>query len=86
MPARAHGSSAAASVCVSDPLYKPGDLVRTPSGRYARVIEVRPERRRLVRYLDEAPGEDFEIGVTKLEMMKSAAVKPWSNRRPPEGA
>lgn len=36
--------------------FKPGDLVETPTGRMARVVEVLPENRRALDYVDDAGG------------------------------
>ena len=53
------------------------DLVRTPSGRTARVIEVRPsDGRRVCEYLDGAKDE-VVLKPDLLLVVKSADVVPW---------
>lgn len=53
-------------------MIKPRDIVRTPSGRTARVIEVLPAGRRLLEYLDDREG--VELHESMLYLVQSAPV------------
>lgn len=53
-------------------MIKPRDLVRTPSGRTARVIEVLPGGRRLLEYIDDREG--VELHESMLYLIQSAPV------------
>ncbi len=59
---------------------KPRDLVRTPSGRTARVVDVLPGHRRLCQYEDN--GQGVEILARLLQVVASAPVLPWKKRSP----
>ena len=58
---------------------KPGDLVRTPSGRTARVNELRADGRRDVRFVDLDGGE-AALHPNKLVLVASAPIVPWKKR------
>lgn len=60
---------------------KPGDLVRTPSGRTAIVDELRPDGRRDLRYTDFDGGE-AALRPELLTLVKSAPCTPWKTRLP----
>jgi hypothetical protein len=64
---------------VSTPL-KPGDLVRTPSGRTARVEELRTDGRRDLRFVDGDRGE-AALRPEKLTIIARAPVLPWTRHR-----
>lgn len=51
---------------------KPRDIVRTPSGRTARVVEILPRGFRLLEYLDDHEG--VEIHESLLFLVQSATV------------
>ena len=58
---------------------KPRDIVRTPSGRDARVIEVLPEGRRRLEYLDDYEG--VELPARLLYVVQAAPALPWGKLR-----
>lgn len=58
---------------------KPGDLVRTPSGRTARVDELRPDGRREVRFVDLEGGE-AALRPELLTLVIAGPVVPWKTR------
>jgi hypothetical protein len=62
------------------PTIKPDDLVRTPSGRTAVVIQVRPCGFRLLQYVD-APRGQVELHVDDLYLVRSAVPRPWPGYR-----
>ena len=57
------------------PPIKPRDLVRTPSGRTARVVDVLPGRMRLVE--DLASGDRLELHERLLYVVQASPVLPW---------
>lgn len=56
-------------------IIKPGDLVETPSGRHAKVIEVEPGRNRLLQYCDNREG--VVLPAALLKVLRAAPVRPW---------
>ena len=56
-------------------MLKPRDLARTPTGRTVRVIEVLPDRRRLVR--DVVTGDELELPERLLFPVLAAPVVGW---------
>lgn len=59
--------------------FKPGDLVRTPSGRLARVDDLRADGRRELRYVD-LEGGDVALPASQLLLVSRAPVLPWKRR------
>lgn len=55
---------------------KPGDLVRTPTGRTARVDELRADGRRDLRYVDLDGGE-VALPSRLLRQIAASPVRPW---------
>ncbi len=63
--------------------FKVGDIVETPTGRYAQVVAVLPEKRRALVYRDDAGGEaDLAVGLLKL--VHSAAVQGFTKTARPD--
>lgn len=63
------------------PLFKPGDIVRTPTGRTAKVIEPRSDGKRDLEYLDSEGGK-VALEPEMLTMVTPAPVRPWPSRKP----
>jgi hypothetical protein len=57
------------------PLIKPDDLVRTPQGRTALCLELRPAGFRLLE--DVATGQRSILHASDLYLVRSAPVKRW---------
>lgn len=60
------------------PTIKPDDLIRTPSGRTASCIEIRPRGFRLLK--DIVSGALFIMHVDELYLVRAAMPKPWPER------
>ena len=60
-------------------LLKPGDFVITPSGRLARIDELRPDGRRDIRFIDLEGGE-AALRPELLKLVATAPVVPWKTR------
>lgn len=73
----AHGNARDLEERVSESL-KPGDLVRTPSGRTARVDDLRADGRRELRYVDLDGGE-VALPSRMLRPVAAAPVRPWKS-------
>lgn len=58
---------------------KPGDLVRTPSGRTAKVEDLRPDGRREIRYVD-VEGGTVALRPEVLTILVRGPVYPWKTR------
>lgn len=58
---------------MTQPLFKPRDLVRTPHGRTARVVEVLTAGRRLVQFID-GPREQAIVQRDDLLLVREAPV------------
>lgn len=58
------------------PDFKPRDLVTTPTGRLAKILEVLPFSERVVEFLEGERGE-ATFRTTQLKMYHAAAVRPW---------
>lgn len=58
---------------------KPGDLVRTPSGRTGRVDDLRWDGRREIRYVD-LEGGTVALRPEKLVLVAASPVRPWKTR------
>jgi hypothetical protein len=58
---------------------KPGDLVSTPSGRIARVDDLRADGRREIRFVDLEGGE-AALRPELLTIVMRAPVTPWKIR------
>ena len=63
---------------MSPPL-KPGDLVRTPLMRAARVEGLRPDGKRDLRYLDT--GEELVLHENLLRLIDSAGPVRWPTHK-----
>lgn len=59
--------------------FKPGDVVRTPTGRTARVERLRPDGRREIAYID-GDRERIALATSCLRLVVPAAPRPWSRR------
>jgi hypothetical protein len=59
---------------------KPDDLVSTPRGRLARVLEILPGHKRLCRYECGDRGE-FVLAAGLLKLQESAKPRRWLERR-----
>ena len=66
----------------SAPVFKPRDLVTTPTGRRAEVINIRSDGRRDLEYKDEEGGF-VTLPREALKLVHEAKVKPWPSRIPP---
>ena len=62
------------------PLFKPRDIVRTPSGRTAQVVDLNPDGRRELMYLDHDGGY-VTLETSMLTMLKEATPRPWPSRK-----
>lgn len=63
-------------------LIKPGDLVRTPTGRTARVVgEPRYDGRRDLEYIDQGGGE-VTLHPATLTLVVEGPIVPWKSRLP----
>lgn len=62
------------------PLFKPGDEVETPTGRRAKVTDLRADGKRDLEYLD-ADGGSVALEPEMLKLLKYGAVRPWPSRR-----
>lgn len=58
---------------------KPGDLVRTPTGRTARVDDLRADGRREIRYVDLEGGTAALLPSSLTVVMRSPVI-PWKTR------
>lgn len=58
---------------------KPGDLVRTPLGRTARVRELRADGKRELAYID-AEGGEVVLGERDLTLVVASEPRPWKER------
>jgi len=56
---------------------KPGDLVRTPTGRTARVDDLRADGRRELRYVDRDGGE-VALRADRLTLVAAAPRRRWT--------
>lgn len=65
---------------MSQPLFKPRDLVRTPHGRTARVVEVLTAGRRLVQFVD-GPREQAIVERDGLLLVQAAPVIGFQDAR-----
>lgn len=61
-------------------LFKPDDLVRTPSGRTCTVLKLNPDGSRRVE--DRATGEVYDIMPAHLVLVRASTPKPWPKRTP----
>jgi hypothetical protein len=59
--------------------FKPNDLVLTPTGRAARVEELRADGRRDIRYIDREGGV-AALFPKDLTLLAVAPVIPWKTR------
>lgn len=59
--------------------FKPNDLVRTPSGRTARVEDLRPDGRRDLRFVD-IEGGTCALRPELLTIVATAPAMPWKTR------
>lgn len=64
---------------MANPPLKPGDLVRTPSGRTALVDDLRWDGRREIRFVDLDGGE-AALRPEHLTLVAAAPVRPWKVR------
>lgn len=63
-------------------IFKPRDLVKTPSGRLAEVTNIRADGKRDLEYKD-ADGGQVALAPSALELVKSATPRPWPSRHAP---
>lgn len=61
-------------------VYKPDDLVRTPSGRTCFVTAINPDGSREVK--DCSSGAVYDIMPLHLILVRAAIPKPWPKRSP----
>lgn len=64
------------------PLKKPGDLVRTPAGRSAHVVEIQPSGMRLIEHIDGAR-ERVAMHMDDLFLVREAKPVAWTKHAPP---
>jgi hypothetical protein len=65
-----------ATTKITPPDFKPKDLVTTPTGRLAKILEVLPYSERLVEFLEGERGEAV-FRICQLKMFQAAKVRPW---------
>jgi len=67
---------------VLTPIFKPRDKVRTPAGRLAEVVDLTPDGKRVLMYLD---GDHSYVTLERhmLHMVEEAQVRPWPSTRAP---
>lgn len=65
---------------MGSPIIKPGDVVRTPSGRTAEVDRLRPDGKRDLRYLD---GDRAELVLPEslLKLVRSVPPRRWPSHK-----
>ena len=63
------------------PVFKPRDLVETPSGRVAKVLELNPDGSRRLRYTD-GKREEVDLMPAHLRLVHEARVRPWLHHAP----
>lgn len=63
------------------PRFKPNDIVRTPSGRTARVHELRPDGKLDLVYIDGSRDE-VALDADRLFLIAAAPICPWKTRTP----
>ena len=62
------------------PVFKPRDVVRTPSGRTAEVVALTQDGKRELMYLD-GDGGYVTLERHMLVMLKEATPRPWPTSR-----
>lgn len=58
-------------------LFKPGDIVRTPMGRTAQVLRLRPDGKRDLVYEDSPEMETVALHPSMLTIVRLAPVTAW---------
>jgi len=62
------------------PIFKPRDVVRTPSGRTAQVVDLNHDGTRELMYLDKEGGY-VTLETRMLHLVKEATPLPWPSRK-----
>ena len=62
-------------------VFKPRDLVETPSGRTAKVVELNADGSRKLRYTDGSR-EEVSLMPAHLRLVHEAKVRPWLHHAP----
>lgn len=63
------------------PIIKPGDLVQTPTGRPAVVMNIRSDGKRDCNYTDQEGGQ-VALATKDLKLVKSMKPRPWPSHSP----
>lgn len=63
---------------LSHTIFKPDDVVRTPTGRLATIQRINPDGSRLIE--DSASGERYDIMPGHLTLVHAATPRPWPKR------
>jgi len=68
---------------IAPPIIKPRDLVITPSGRLAKVLEILPHHMRLIQWLEGEPGH-ATLCVDDLRLWQEGKVRRWAEHVLPD--